>query len=123
MSDIVTMKPSVVYSATAAAVMAKTRTAWGRSLQPMSENGALAAPRTTRIAPNIIIRAQTSFGIMPAPGNANVPNGRSPLTANTASAAAMAAPPATWSARRVMGLAEDGGRMTEDGDLRGPLAR
>src|SRR5215467_9459865 len=82
--------------------MASTRIAWGRSLQPTSENGVLAPPRTRRIAPNRIIRAQMSFGIMPAPGNASVPNGRSPLTASTASAAAMAAPPATWSARKVM---------------------
>src|SRR5215468_1803243 len=82
--------------------MASTRTAWGRSLQPMSENGALAPPRAIRVAPSRIIRAQMSFGIMPAPGNASVPNGRSPLTASTASAAAMAALPAIWSARGVM---------------------
>src|SRR5215468_4054156 len=84
--------------------MASTRTAWGRSLQPMSENGALAPPRAIRVAPSRIIRAQTSFGIMPAPGNASVPNGRSPLTASTASAAAMAAPPAIWSVRNVISL-------------------
>src|SRR6516165_7728463 len=84
--------------------MASTRTAWGRSLQPMSENGTLAPPRSRRIAPNRIITVQASFGIIPAPGNASVPNGKSLLTASTASAAAMAAPPAMWSARIFMDL-------------------
>ena len=37
-------------------------------------------------APKAISSPSTSFGIMPAPGEASVPNGRSPLSAKTSSA-------------------------------------
>jgi hypothetical protein len=41
------------------------------------------------------MRPAMSFGIMPAPGAESVPNGRSPLMANTPIPSAMKAPPAT----------------------------
>ncbi len=60
----------------------------------LGQRRAFAGARTM-IAPNAIIRPSTSFGIMPAPGEASVPNGRSPLMAKTSAPAAMNAPPAT----------------------------
>ena len=43
---------------------------------------------------NLYILTSTSFGIIPAPGDARVPNGRSPLMAKTSAPAAMNTPPA-----------------------------
>jgi hypothetical protein len=39
---------------------------------------------------------------MPAPGEASVPNGKSPLTARMSAPATTNAPPATWSLRKLM---------------------
>src|ERR1043165_5970938 len=63
----------------------------------MSAKGWLfAAPRISA-RPNSNINPVTSFGIMPAPGADRLPNGRSPLNANTARPNRMNAAPATWS--------------------------
>ena len=67
----------------------------------MSASGGLSPARTIRQRPNAIIKPATSFGIMPAPGDDSVPNGRSPLTANTTTPTATKTPPATWSVRRI----------------------
>ena len=48
-----------------------------------------------RATANAIIRPAISFGIMPAPGSDMVPNGRSPLIANTRTPNAKNATPAT----------------------------
>src|SRR5438270_3877143 len=44
-----------------------------------------------------------SFGIIPAPGKASVPSGRSPLMASTRNPNAASAAPAIWSERSVKG--------------------
>ena len=48
----------------------------------LRERPALARPQDQH-EPNRIISPATSFGIMPAPGIDRLPNGRSPLSANT----------------------------------------
>jgi hypothetical protein len=75
--------------------MITTRSAWVLSLHSISLNGLLdAAPRISA-TPNSIIRPVTSFGIMPAPGDDRLPNGRSRDSANTRTPKATNAPPAT----------------------------
>src|SRR5438552_3688387 len=99
----------------APAATATTRTACGRSPQATAAKGGLSPARSSRIRPNAIIRPMTIFGSMPAPGEASVPNGKSPLTARMSAPATTNAPPATWSLRRVMGcprLPVDRGRLS-----------
>src|SRR6187399_2208809 len=77
--------------------MTTTWSAWPPSLQSISAKGWLfAAPRISA-RPNSNINPMTSFGIMPAPGADRLPNGRSPLNANTARPNRTKAAPATWS--------------------------
>src|SRR5262249_31979836 len=85
----------------AAAVIATTRAACGRSPQATVATGALSPARRIRSNPNRMRKPATSLGIMPAPGNDSVPNGKSPLSAKTSAPKATKVPPTMWSVRRV----------------------
>src|SRR5260370_1166132 len=52
--------------------------------------------------PNAIISPISSFGIMPAPGADNDPNGRSPASRKTMMPKITNAAPATWTVRRII---------------------
>ena len=77
-----------------AAVISTTSSACQRSLQSISARRWLLWAVTKIATANAIISPAISFGIMPAPGAEMVPNGRSPLSANTSTPSAMKKRPA-----------------------------
>src|SRR6266540_5178209 len=87
------------------------------SLQEISAKGALSRPRRINNRPNKIMRAHRSFGIMPAPGMARRPVGRSPDTAQTISPTTITTAPATWSLRRVTARTSCGNSALDLADL------